>query len=105
MKGIHLSPKSEFKKGRTTHNRLPVGSETIRRDKGSGASRVYRKVAEPNVWRLRAVLVWESLNGPVPKGCVVHHKDKDSMNDAPGNLECLSRAEHAREHKHDLHPT
>jgi hypothetical protein len=82
-------------------NRLPVGSETIRRDRGDGLPRVYRKVADPNVWRLRAVLVWEAANGPVPVGHVVHHDDRDSLNDSLGNLQCLSRAEHVQEHRND----
>lgn len=98
LKGIHLSPASEFKKGKAAHNKLPVGSETITKDKGRGQPRVYRKVAEPNIWRLRAVLVWEEIHGPVPNGYVIHHVDHDSLNDSPTNLECLTRAEHARVH-------
>lgn len=90
-----------LKKGSVPSHKLPVGSETIRKDKGRGKPRVYRKVAEPNVWQLRALIVWKALNGPVPKGCVIHHKDRDSMNDMPKNLECLTRAEHAREHAKD----
>jgi hypothetical protein len=83
-------------------HKLPVGSETIRRDKVKGSPRVYRKVAEPNVWRLRAVIVWEELNGPVPKGRVIHHRDRNSLNDDPKNLQCLTRSEHASEHARDL---
>lgn len=97
LKGLKLSPKMN-RKGFEPHHKLPIGSETTRRDKGKGSPRVYRKVAEPNVWKLRAVLVWESINGVVPKGKVIHHRDRNSMNDIPTNLECLTRAEHAREH-------
>lgn len=84
------------------HNKLSIGSETVRRDRGSGAPRVYRKVAEPNVWKLRAVLVWETANGPVPRGSVVHHKDHDSMHDDLVNLDCLTRSQHAHVHRDDL---
>lgn len=102
IRGIHQSPSTEWKKGCTARNKMPVGSETIRKDKGNGAPRVYRKVADPNVWRLRAVIVWEELNGPVPKGRVIHHRDRNSLNDDPKNLQCLTRSEHASEHARDL---
>lgn len=34
----------------------------------------------------------------VPRGYVVHHLDEDPMNDAPENLEVLSKLEHDRKH-------
>jgi hypothetical protein len=49
-------------------------------------------------WRPRALVVYELHYGPVPAGCVVHHVDRDSLNDAPENLVALTRAEHAAEH-------
>jgi len=57
------------------------------------------KVAEPNVWRLRAVVVWENIHGPLPPGYLVHHDNRDSLDDSPGNLKALTRAEHLKEHK------
>ena len=41
---------------------------------------------------------WESLNGPVPKGHHVHHKDHDRANNQPENLECVPRAAHLSHH-------
>ena len=42
--------------------------------------------------------VWEFHNGPIPAGMDIHHKDNDPRNNAPGNLEAVSRAEHNRRH-------
>lgn len=102
-KGIHLSPGSEFKKGARPTNHLPVGSVTIRMDK-SGKPRAFVKTAEPNVWRLRAVIAWESIHGPLAKGLLVHHRDRDSLNDDPVNLQALTRAEHLLEHREENEP-
>lgn len=41
---------------------------------------------------------WEKYRGPIPPGCVVHHKDEDKTNNALRNLVCLTRAEHAALH-------
>ena len=98
MKGLRLSPATEFKKGQPSINRLPIGAVSVRRDKGNGALRAFVKVAEPNVWKLRAILVWEATRGSVPKGFVLHHKDDDSLHDDVENLLVLSRAEHLKEH-------
>ena len=57
------------------------------------------KVAEPNVWRLRARVVHEAHNGPIAKGKVVHHINHDPLDDRPENLVTLTRAEHLNEHR------
>lgn len=100
-KGIHLSPNSEWKKGQPGRNWLPVAAVTTRLDKNA-APRAYRKIAEPNVWRENAIVVWEELNGPLPDGIVIHHRDKNSINDIPSNLQALTRAEHIEIHRDDL---
>jgi hypothetical protein len=95
--GQRLSPKTEFKAGQSAPNKLPVGSVTIRNRLGT--KRAFVKIAEPNVWRERAKVVWERENSKrLPRGYVVHHIDRDALNDAPNNLVALTRAEHAREH-------
>ena len=101
LKGIHLSPKSEFQKGRASETKMPIGSVTIRKDK-NGSDRAFVKVADPNVWKFRARLVWENHHGPIPKGKVIHHIDRDSLNDDISNLACLTRSEHINEHRNDL---
>lgn len=42
--------------------------------------------------------VWESVNGPVPYGMIVHHKDWHADNNSPSNLEIMTRAQHRRLH-------
>lgn len=104
VKGTHFSPDTEFKPGRVAENRVPVGTVTIRRHHNEKNERAWIKVAEPNDWKMRSVHVWEELNGPVPAGCVIHHRDRNSLNDAPNNLQCMTRAEHIEEHRNDLKP-
>jgi hypothetical protein len=83
-----------------SENRMPVGTVRIRtRHKRGGDTRAFVKVADPNVWRLRAHLVWEEAHGAIPTGLSVHHKDRDTLNDALSNLELLSKKEHLAEHR------
>lgn len=98
---VRLSPDTEFKRGCLPANHLPVGTTRIRNDK-NGKPRAYIKTAEPNVWKLRSVLNWESTHGPVPKGFLVHHKDRDTLNDSPRNLGLLNRGQHLLEHRSDF---
>lgn len=100
--GEHRSRASEFTPGQAAHNHLPVGSETVRVEWYTGKRRAWVKVAEPNRWRKRAIVVWESTNGPLPRGMVVHHIDRDALNDDPANLVALTRAEHVEEHRAEL---
>ena len=98
-RGEHRSRETEFVPGQIAHNRLPYGTVRVRRETHTGLQRAWVKVSEPNVWMKRAMIVWEALNGPLPKGWVVHHRDGNSLNDAPDNLEGLSRREHASVHR------
>ena len=100
--GEHRSSITEFKPGQQPHNKLPVGTLRIRRETNTGSLRAWVKISEPNTWLKRSILVWESLNGPLPKGYVVHHKDRNSLNDASTNLQELSRRDHAEEHREEL---
>jgi len=79
---------------------MPIGTVRIRtRHQRGGERRAWVKVAEPNVWRLRAQVVWEKANGPIPSGYGIHHRDRNKLNDALGNLELVSKAEHLEEHR------
>lgn len=92
-----------WKPGRVGDKWLPVGTVSIRTDHArSGRQRAFVKLAEPNVWRERALISWESMNGPIPSGMVIHHRDRDSLNDDPENLALISRADHLREHRHEF---
>lgn len=96
-KGIHLSPKSEFKKGQKSANHRPVGTKTVRIDK-AGKERTWIKVDEPKTWVLFAVFVWIQNNGEIPKGLILHHLDENTMNDLPENLALLTRKAHFEIH-------
>jgi len=39
--------------------------------------------------------IWESVNGKIPKGYDIHHKDGDRTNNHIDNLELYSKSEHA----------
>lgn len=51
------------------------------------------KIAEPNVWKLKHILVWEEANGPVPEGYAVIFLDRDHTNTKLENLALVTRAE------------
>lgn len=51
------------------------------------------KIAEPNKWRGKHVVVWESLNGPRPKGQKVIFADGNHRNFNPENLILVSNEE------------
>jgi hypothetical protein len=104
LKGIHLSPNSEFKKGISARNKLPIGSVQIRHRKREVGDRAFVKTAEPNTWRLRALVVWEERYGPLPKGLLVHHIDRDTLNDEVSNLAAFSRSWHMKDHSPEIEP-
>ena len=66
-----------------------------------GATPYKRKRAMLGVgekWVTRAPWIWQQLHGQVPPGYVIHHKDGNTLNDDPSNLECLSRQQHVSNH-------
>ncbi len=99
MKGLRVSPETEFKKGQKSINHLPIGSIQTRYRNRSNKSRAFIKVAEPNIWVTLARHNWEKANGKIPSGMIIHHKDRDTLNDSLQNLELVSRAQHLLEHR------
>jgi len=86
------SPDTHFKPGNHPRNMTIVGTEV--ETKGY----IRRKVAEPNVWRQRSHIIWEEHHGqPLPDGWIVRHKDGNSLNDEPYNLEAMSRSQNLNE--------
>ncbi len=87
-KGLLRSNRTSFKKGNRPHTAVPVGTEVITRDW------VKVKIAEPNVWKNKANIVWEQHHGiPVPKGEILLHIDGDFRNNHIDNLAAISRGE------------
>ena len=99
LKGIHLNPTTEFKKGRNGQ-RYSIGTIKERIDK-NGCKRNYIKVKEPNTWVIYYKYLWEKENGKTPKGYVIHHINKVPNDDRLDNLKLLTRAEHINIHRKD----
>jgi len=49
--------------------------------------------------RLTHVRIWESLNGAVPDGHVVHHVNHSHFNNAPDNLVLMTTSDHSSHHR------
>ena len=102
--GVMKPNSGSFKKGRESEKRKELGEVTIRQDKAD-KPRAWIKVADNGNsydWVLRAVHVWKSANGPLPFGHVVHHKDRNTLNDDISNLQSMTRSEHIKEHRNEL---
>lgn len=94
------SEKGWFKKGQVPATKLPVGSERINR---YGYHEV--KVADPNIWRPKHVIIWEKENHEVPDNHIVIFLDSNKDNLDITNLECISRGVHARMNHNGLYST
>jgi ABC-type Fe3+ transport system substrate-binding protein len=92
-KGIHLSEKSEFKKGQRPNNWTCVGTITTRTSK-KNKKRNFIKIEEPNKWIELAKYNWKSKYGKILKGDIIHHMDGNSANDDIKNLIALPRTDH-----------
>lgn len=77
---------SMFKKGHTPANHREVGSEWIDRD-----GYVFVKVAEPDKWKQKHRVVWESVNGAIPEGYNVQFKNHNRQDCRIENLYLISR--------------
>ena len=86
--------RTQFKPGNRPQKQKPVGYLSRRTDK-TGRVYCYRKVAEPNVWKMEHVLVWEAHNGPAPRGYVITFINGDSTDCRIENLMLITRSQHA----------
>lgn len=89
MKGIHLSPASEFKEGENVgpdHPSWRGGEQKNKNDCNYLWTGANQRVRKPRK-------IYEDNFGPIPKGFIVIHSDGDNKNDDPSNLEAISRAE------------
>jgi len=88
LKGIHLSKDTEFD-GTLIGDKHPSWKGGIHRIKNDV---VYLWTGSNERVR-RPRKVYENNYGEIPKGYVVYHKDGNSLNDDPKNLEAISRGE------------
>lgn len=42
--------------------------------------------------------IWIINNGPIPKGCHIHHIDGNKLNNDISNLQCMTKGEHSALH-------
>ena len=88
-KGVMMGGvETQFKKGQNPHNTKPIGYRSTRDG--------YTVEKTANGFKLVHVLLWESINGPVPKGFFVVFKDRNKANITLDNLELIDRHEHMR---------
>ncbi|TVX93027.1 HNH endonuclease signature motif containing protein [Paenibacillus agilis] len=97
-KGLYKGGEAtQFKKGHRPHNYRPVGSERV-----NGDDYVDVKVADPNKWKSKHILIWEQHNGAVPKGHIVIFGDGNRRNFELSNLILVSRQQLAVMNKNGL---
>ena len=94
-KGKKMSPevyaqvqRTMFKKGHRPHNHRAVGSERINVD-----GYIEVKVAEPNRWRVKHRIIWESVYGAIPEGYNVQFKNHNPLDCSIENLYLISKAD------------
>ena len=97
-KGKKVSPEvyskiqpTMFKKGHTPVNHREVGSERI-----NVYGYIEIKVAEPNRWRLKHQVMWEQVNGTIPRGYNVQFKNHNPLDCRIENLYMISKSEQLR---------
>jgi hypothetical protein len=94
MKGImvyhklHTGRVTRFRAGNKPWNYRPVGTE-----QQDIFGYVNVKIADPDKWRYKHILVWEKANGKVPKGHAIIFADGNKSNMKLSNLLMVSRRE------------
>lgn len=95
--GHHPNTKAtQFKKGATPSNTLPLGSLRMTKDG-------YMERKEASGWVSVHRLVWEGVHGPIPRGHIVVFKPgvAKTGETTVDKLECITRAENAK--RNSLH--
>jgi len=95
LKGFRPSPETSFKEGQFNGDDHPSwkgGVQVIAKDCIYSYTGVNQRVRRPRQ-------VWESINGPIPKGYVIIHLDGNRYNDDINNLDCISRADNLKRNR------
>jgi hypothetical protein len=93
--------RTSFKKGQRPRNYKPVGTERIDRD-GYVLIKVSDEGAWNQRWRLKHTVIWEEINGPVPKGHCLIFLDGNKLNLSLDNLQLITRNQLARLNQNHL---
>lgn len=89
--GHKNSVRAQFKSGDIPFNTRPMYSERFSKN-----GYIEIKIPVHNKYVLKHRWVWESHNGPIPKGCQIHFLDGNRTNCDISNLEMITHAENAR---------
>lgn len=93
----------KFQPGVATRH-VPIGSVIIAqygiRKNGERYTYELVKVAEPNVWKRKSLLVWEKHYGSLPEGKMIIFLDGDTLNSDVENLYAVSCGVHFRLNKY-----
>lgn len=81
-------PATVFKAGHRPQNAVPAGTLITRAD-----GYIWEKIAEPNKWRQKHVLVWEAAHGKRPKGTKIVFADQNRNNLSLDNLILVTDSE------------
>lgn len=99
-KGLHNGIDPRFRAGFTPKNRFPVWTcQHGERTQPIGYEYVnvrgftIVKIAEPNQWRAKHIVIWEEKNGPLPKGNVVLFANGNRQDFRLDNLIMLTSSE------------
>lgn len=76
-----------YKKGHKPTNTLPIGTERYKE------KYIKVKIAEPDIWKKKHVLIWEGAYGKIPKGKRIMFADGNKMNVTLENLILVSADE------------
>lgn len=79
-----------FKKGHMPHNYRPVGSERVNRD-----GYIEVKTKDPKTWKLKHRIVWEAVNGKIPRDSIIIFRDGDRQNVSIDNLLMIKKSVNA----------
>ncbi len=97
------SQATRFPKGHQPANYQPVGSERrTTPHRRYGFYQIDVKIADPDVWKAKHLLVWEAEHGPVPPGHVLVFADQNRENCSLENLLLVTRGELARANQNHL---
>lgn len=92
LKAVSYRRHNGFKRGHTPWNKVPVGTVTAKSTGPKKKKKNWIKIAEPDVWVCHARYVYEKARGrEIPKGFLVIHDDRNSLNDDPKNLVCIPK--------------
>lgn len=100
LQTIGRMAETQFKKGGFSPNRLPVGTERINRD---GYHEIKTQDGKQNKnWELKHRLIWEKMNGPIPKKHRIVFLDGNKDNLDIGNLALMTYGQTAVMSKRNL---